>query len=432
MALREIAEQARDKQRVFTTLAHLIDMELLREAFRRLRKEASPGIDGQTKASYAEDLESNLADLHERLRTRRYRATPARRAWVPKDDGSERPIAILILEDKIVQRAVAMLLEPIYERDFYDFSYGFRRGRRSQHDALRSLRERIMELKGVWLVDADIRGYFDQVPRAQLQEILSRRVNDGGIRRLIGKWLRVGIQEGDQLFHPGNGVPQGGVISPLLSNIYLHTVLDEWYAEEVQPRLEGRSFMVRFADDFVIGCETRGDAERLMEVLPKRLSRFGLELHPQKTRLVQFTRPPLHSDRPHGNGTFDLLGFTHYWARSRRGNWVVKRRKAKGRQRQSQNAIATWCKRNRHMPLAKQHQALSLKLIGHYNYYGLRTNFQQLRRMYRHTRHQWRRWLSTRNRKGRLSWEQFERKTRRFPLPTPRIVHDEAQLSFAG
>jgi group II intron reverse transcriptase/maturase len=416
---------------VFTTLAHLIDRELLQEAFRRLRKKAAAGIDGQSKAEYAKDLESNLEDLHERLRSRKYRATPARRVWIPKEDGSQRPIAILILEDKIVQRAVSMLLEPIYERDFYDFSYGFRWGL-GPHHALRALREKIMDMKGVWLVDADIRGFFDRVPRGPLQEILKRRVNDGGIRRLIGKWLRVGIQEGEKLYHPETGVPQGGVISPLLSNIYLHTVLDEWFAEVVQPRLRGRAFMIRFADDFLIGCEYRSDAERVMGVLPKRLARYGLDLHPEKTRLVRFMRPALQSAKPHGNGTFDFLGFTHYWARSRRGNWVVKRRTAKARERRAGKAIATWCKRNRHMPLEEQHQALSRKLLGHYNYYGLRGNFSQIRRFYRHTRRQWRRWLSTRNRKGYLSWKKFKRKTRQFPLPMPRIVHAEAQLTLAG
>jgi RNA-directed DNA polymerase len=417
-----IAEQASDKARVFTTLAHLIDVELLLEAFGQLRREAAPGIDGQTAAEYAVGLEVRLRDLHERLRCQQYRATPGLRVWIEKDDGSQRPLAIPILEDKIVQRAVVLLLSPIYEQDFYEFSYGFR-PERGAHDALRALREQSMELGGVWLVDADIRGFFDSVDHGLLQQILRQRVNDGGIIRLVGKWLNAGIQEGGSVTRPETGTPQGGVISPLLSNIFLHTVLDEWFVEQVQPRLRGRSFLIRYADDFVIGCEFEVDARRVLVVLAKRLAKYGLSLHPDKTRLVQFQRPSRVHPEAAGNGTFDFLGFTHYWGRSRRGFWVIKRRTARKRLQRSMLAISQWCRRYRHEAMALQCKKLGQKLRGHYGYYGIVGNFGALEVVYQHTRQVWRKWLSRRSWKSQVSWEKFLELEKIFALPRPRIVH---------
>jgi len=418
----QIAEQASDKAKVFTSLAHLIDRELLRESFGQLRREAAPGVDGQTAEEYSADLDAHLRDLHERLRSQQYRATPALRAWIPKEDGSQRPLAIPILEDKIVQRAVVLLLTPIYEQDFYEFSYGFR-PKRSAHDALHALREHCMKLGGVWLVDADVQGFFDSVPHGQLQQILRQRVNDGGIVRLVGKWLKAGILEGEKLTHPETGTPQGGVISPLLANIYLHTVLDEWFAQQVQPRLRGRSFLIRFADDFVVGCEFEDDARRVLEVLAKRLAKYGLSLHPEKTRLVQFRRPPRGKPPADGNGTFDFLGFTHHWTLSRRGFWVIKRRTARKRLQRSMRAISQWCKRNRHEPMAVQCKQLGQKLRGHYGYYGIVGNFRALETVFQHTRQAWRKWLSRRSWKSYVSWEKFLKLEKVFDLPAPRIVH---------
>jgi group II intron reverse transcriptase/maturase len=418
----QIAEQASDKARVFTTLAHLIDRELLLEAFGQLRKDAAPGVDGQTAEAYAADLDLRLGDLHERLRSQQYRATPALRVWIPKEDGSQRPLAIPILEDKIVQRAVVLLLTPIYEQDFYEFSYGYR-PKRGAHAALHALREHCMELGGVWLVDADVQGFFDSVPHGQLQQILRQRVNDGGIVRLVGKWLKAGILEGGSLTHPETGTPQGGVLSPLLANIYLHTVLDEWFAQQVQPRLRGRSFLIRFADDFIVGCELEDDARRVLEVLAKRLAKYGLSLHPEKTRLVQFRRPPRGKPPTDGNGTFDFLGFTHHWALSRRGFWVIKRRTARKRMQRSMRAISQWCKRNRHKPMAEQSKHLGQKLRGHYGYYGITGNFRALETVFQHTRQAWRKWLSRRSWKSYVSWEKFLKLEKVFDLPAPRIVH---------
>jgi group II intron reverse transcriptase/maturase len=342
--------------------------------------------------------------------------------WIEKEDGSQRPLAIPILEDKLVQRAVVLLLTPIYEQDFYEFSYGFRPGR-GAHDALHALREQSMELRGVWLVDADIRGFFDSVNHGLLQQILRQRVNDGGIVRLVGKWLNAGIQEGGSLTQLETGTPQGGVISPLLSNIFLHTVLDEWFVQQVQPRLRGRSFLIRYADDFVIGCEFEDDAQRVLGVLAKRLAKYGLSLHPDKTRLVRFRRPSRGKTQAEGNGTFEFLGFTHYWTLSRRGFWVIKRRTARKKLRRSMLAISQWCRRNRHEPMAEQCKTLGQKLRGHYGYYGIVGNYPSLRAVYQHTRQVWRKWLSRRSWRSYVTWERFLELEEFFVLPAPRIVH---------
>ncbi len=423
--LRQIAAQAVDQTRVFTNLAHLIDMDLLRDSYRLTRKDGAPGVDGVTGREYAKNLESNLRDLYERLRTCRYRATPVRRTTLPKDDGGRRPIGIPIFEDKIVQRAVVTLLTPIYEQVFYGFSYAFRFGKRA-HQAVSVLRETSMRFGGGWVVDADIRGFFDNLDRGILRDLVRRRVTDGGIHRLIGKWLNAGVLDGGELINPETGTPQGGVISPLLANIYLHYVLDEWFVKVVQPRLRGRSLLVRFADDFVILCELKEDALRVLEVLPKRLGKYGLELHPEKTRLIQFRKPPgtVKSPKANGNGTFDFVGFTFYWTRSRRGTWVVKKKTRGDRLRRAMRRVTRWCKDNRHMKVAVQHEILVRKLRGHYNYYAVRCNYEALKALYHHTRKAWCKWLRHRSRKSRIKWENFaERIEKEFPLPIPRIIH---------
>jgi group II intron reverse transcriptase/maturase len=326
--LQRLAEQAKhNPERVFTNLAHLIDVDFLHEAYRRTSKSSAAGIDGVTAKQYAEHLDENLQDLHGRLRSGRYQAAPVVRVWIEKEDGGRRPIGKPAFEDKIVQRAVAMLLEAIYEQDFSDCSYGFRPGR-SPHHALRDLRTHCMEEGIGWIVDADVSGYFDSIDRTHLREVLRRRVNDGSIMRLIGKWLRAGVREEGVLHYPETGVVQGGVISPVLANVLLHHVLDEWFEREVQPRLKGRSFLTRFADDWIIGCELETDAQRLMAVLPKRFARFGLSPHPEKTVLIRFRKPTTRKGPGDGNGTFDFLGLTHYWTRSRRGHDAPAEREA--------------------------------------------------------------------------------------------------------
>jgi RNA-directed DNA polymerase len=417
------AQAARDSERVFTTLAHLIDADFLREAYRHTSKSSAPGIDGVTAEAYAEHLDENLRDLHERLRSGRYQAAPVERVWIEKEDGSQRPIGKPAFEDKIVQRAVAMLLEAIYEQDFLDCSYGFRPDR-SPHEALHELRERCMNEGMGWIVDADVSGYFDSIDRTRLREVLRKRVNDGSILRLIGKWLRAGVMEDGVLTHPETGVVQGGVISPVLANIFLHHVLDEWFESEVQPRLKGRSFLTRFADDFVIGCELEADAQKIMGVLPKRFARFGLRIHPTKTTLIVFRKPKASQTWAHGNGTFEFLGFTHYWARTRRGFWVIKRRTARKRLRRTQKALWQWCRHNRHAPLQYQYRMLCVKLRGHFRYYGIRGNFPLLENVHRYAEKAWRYWLSRRSSKSAIDWEKFQKLLAIYGLPTPKIVHN--------
>ena len=432
--LREIARQASQyPDRVFTTLAHLIDIEFLQEAYRRTKKSSAPGIDGVTAQDYAKHLDANLRDLHQRLRNGRYKAPPVERVWLEKPDGGKRPIGKPTFEDKIVQRAVVMLLEQIYEHEFHDFSYGFRRGRRP-HDALRELREQCNQTNTSWIIDADVSGFFDAIDHHHLREFLRRRMNDGSIMRLIGKWLHAGVLDEGIRFHPETGTPQGGVISPIAANVFLHYVLDDWFVQEVQPRMQGRTFIVRFADDFIIGCEREDDAHRIMAVLPKRFSRYGLTIHPQKSKLIAFARP---AGRPtaqqdkqdrqspgRGNGTFDFLGFTHYWARSRRGSWVMKRRTAQKRLRRTATALWLWCRKNRHMPLPQQHTRLKQKLVGHYNYFGVRCNYAQLSAIQRIAERAWFYWLNRRRRHPDYNWEEFRRLLETFPIPSPRIRHN--------
>ena len=327
-----IAELARQSpQAAFTTLAHHIDIDWLYEAYLRTRKDGAVGVDGQTAADYAADLEGNLRSLLDRAKSGRYQAPPVRRVHIPKGTGSEtRPIGIPTFEDKVLQRAVAMVLEAVYEQDFLDCSYGFRPGR-SAHQALDALWHRLMEVRGGWVLEIDIRKFFDALDHRHLHAILRRRVRDGVLLRLIGKWLKAGVLEDGCVTHPESGSPQGGVISPILANAYLHEVLDTWFEQTVKPRLKGRASLIRYADDAVLVFEVEGDARRVLDVLPKRFGKYGLTLHPEKTRLVPFQgRPPGSPPGPRDErpGTFDFLGFTHYWGRTLKGNWAVKRKTA--------------------------------------------------------------------------------------------------------
>jgi len=422
--MQEIAEQAiAYPGMVFTTLIHRIDEAWLKEAYRRTNKQGAAGVDGVTAKEYEANLDENLQNLLERLKSGRYKAPPVERVWLDKDDGRKRPIGKPTFEDKIVQRAVVMLLEPIYEQEFYDFSYGFRPGR-SPHQAIAKLREQCHELNINWIIDADVSGYFDAIPHKQLQDIIKQRVNDGGILRLIGKWLNAGVMEAGEVTRSDKGSPQGGVISPMIANVYLHYVLDEWYVQEVKPRLSGRSFLLRFADDFIIGCELEQDARRIMAVLPKRFERYGLSIHPDKSKLVRFGKPPRTGPPNARSETFDFLGFTHYWGKSRRGYWVVKRKTAGKRQRRTIKAIWQWCKENRHQPIAEQYRMLSQKLRGHYQYYGIRSNYRQLENVAQKVRRAWWYWLNRRHSRRNMDWEKFEKLLKRFPLPVPRIVHN--------
>jgi RNA-directed DNA polymerase len=408
----------------FTSLAYLMDIEWLREAYQRTRKNGAVGIDGQTAAEYERDLEGNLRSLLDRAKSGRYFAPPVRRVYIPKAGSptEKRPIGIPTLEDKVLQRAVVMLLEPIYEQDFHDGSYGFRPGR-SAHQALESLWKGAMDMRGGWVLEVDIRKFFDTLDHTHLREILQHRVRDGVLLRLIGKWLNAGVMEDGSISHPDAGSPQGGVISPLLANIYLHYVLDVWFEQEVRPRLAGPAFLIRYADDFVVVLGSESDARRVMDVLPKRFGRYGLALHPDKTRLVSFGRPDDRNSSSDPPGSFDLLGFSHYWAKSRKGEWVVKRKTSSSRLTRSLRAIGEWCRKHRHRPLPEQHETLIAKVRGHYGYYGITGNSSWLAVFRMQVHRRWRYWLSRRNRERTMTWDCFNRLLRSYPLPTPVVVH---------
>ncbi|HEY5867368.1 MAG TPA: reverse transcriptase domain-containing protein [Candidatus Tectomicrobia bacterium] len=375
-----------------------------------------------TAQSDAAHLAENLHDLSERLRRGRSQAVPVERVWIEKDDGGQRPIGKPAFEDKIVQRAVAMLLEAIYEQDFYDGSYGFRQGR-SPHEALHELRQRCMTEGIGWIVDADVRGYCDSIDRTRLREVLRKRVNDGRILRLIGKWLRAGVMERGALTQPETGVVQGGVISPVLANVFLHPVLDAWFEREVQPRMEGRCFLMRFADDCGIGCQREADARKSMAVLPKRFARFGRTMHPTKPTWMACRTPEAHQGADSGNGTCTFLGLTHSWTQSRQGFWVMKRRTARRRLRRTKQSLWRWCRNHRHAPLQYQYQMLCAKLRGHFQSYGIRGNFRLLEEVRHHAEKAWRYWLSRRSGTRSVGWEKFEKLLQTYVLPTPRIVH---------
>jgi group II intron reverse transcriptase/maturase len=426
---RRIAEIARQHpQERLTALHHYLDTEWLTEAFYRLRRDSAPGVDGQTVKDYEEHLEEKLASLLHRAKSGRYVAPPVKRVHIPKDGtGETRPIGIPTCENKVLERAVLMLLEPIYEEMFYDFSYGFRPGR-STHQGLETFWQQATAEGVRWVLEVDIRKYFDSVNRSKLMELVSQRIGDGVVLRLLSKWLHAGVMEEGKVHYPQAGTPQGGVISPILSNIYLHEVFDRWFAEVVQERMEGKVFAVRFADDLVIGFTHRRDAERVYRVIFQRFEKYGLKLHPEKTRLVPFGRPDRGGpggERAQQPGTFDFLGFTHYWGKSRKGYWIIRRKTAAKRLRRSLRAIGDWCRQNRHRGMFDQFKVLVRKLEGHYAYYGITGNGQCLEQVRTGTQKLWRKWLARRSRESKsMTWERMNRFLKEtFLFPYARVVH---------
>ena len=410
----------------FTSLSYHLDLEWMCEAYKETRKDGAVGVDGQTAGEFQKDLKENLENLVELAKSGKYKAPPVRRAYIPKPGSAERrPLGIPTFSDKVLQMAVKWLIEPIYETEFYDCSYGFRPNR-SQHLALRTLWKGLMDMNGGWIVDLDIRKYFDSIDWKYLCDILKQRVRDGVLIRLIGKWMNAGVLEDGELEFHDRGVPQGAVISPLLSNIFLHEVMDKWFHEVVLPRLHGRAFEVRFADDVMLCFESKADALRVMEVLPKRLAKYGLELHPAKTKLVDFNSP-----KGEGRGfkrgtrpdTFTFLSFTHFWKRSRKGNPVIARKTDHARLGLALKVMNTWCRENRHMKLADQHEALCRKVSGHYAYYGIIGNYVSIKNYLCQVERIWRKWLGRRSWRDKLNWERMRAKVlSNYPLPKPRIV----------
>ena len=440
-----IAKHAQQMQgKALTSLQHHIDGAWLLEAWRRTRQDGAAGVDGQSAKQYAENLHGNLADLLNRFKSGSYRAPPVRRVHIPKGDGtSTRPIGIPTIEDKVLQRAVTMLLEPIYEAEFKDYSFGFRPGK-SAHGALEHLWKQSMGARGErpvqWILDVDIRAFFDTLEHTHLRQMLDTRIRDGVIRRVIDKWLKAGVMEQGRLSYQEEGTPQGGVISPLLSNIYLHEVLDDWFEREVRPRMKGRVFLVRYADDFVIGFECEEDAKRVQKVLPKRFERYGLTLHPEKTRLLAFkpaemkaqpqkegsntdndNEPPAQGPR-HESRSFDFLGFTHYWGRSRKGKPVIQRSTASKRLSRALVKLREWMRQHRHDPVSEQWRSLKRKVQGHNSYYGITGNSRGIGSFSHHAQDAWFEWLNRRGGKKSLSWEKYSQWLREvFRWPAPRI-----------
>jgi RNA-directed DNA polymerase len=420
------------RDRAFASLHHVLDLDWMLEAYRATRKDGATGVDGVTAAEYAEELEANLLDLLDRIKSGRYQAPPARRTDIPKADGTQRPLGIMTFEDKVAQRAIVMLLEAIYEQDFLPCSYGFRPGR-SAHDALHDLRTALMTQGLRWVLDIDIKRYFDTIPHSHLRGFLDRRVTDGVVRRMIDKWLKAGVLESGSLTYSTEGTPQGGVASPLLANIYLHYVLDEWVATVVAPRLKGRHILVRYADDLVMAFEDHLDGKRVLRALDQRLTRYGLTLHPEKSRFIDFRfRRPGGQRHPATSGTtFDFLGFTHVWGRSRRDKNVVRQVTAKGRFARALAVLNDWCQRNRHRSLRHQHAHLSAMLRGHYGYYGITGNGRRIRWYLHQVERLWKKWLSRRGRHGNFRWDRLRDRLKRHPLPPARIMRQYTARSEA-
>jgi len=425
MELSRIAELAKqDAGRKFCSIAHFLTKEELWGAFARLRRDAAAGVDGVTYADYEKHLVENVCRLYEKLKSKTYRAQPLRRIYIDKEDGRKRPISIPALEDKIVQRATVDLLNAIFEQDFLDCSHGFRPGR-SAHDALDDVGRVICRQPTEWILELDIVSYFDSIVRERLMEMIERRVSDASILRLIGKWINIGAVDDGRLLTSETGTGQGQIISPLLANIYLHHVLDSWFEEEVKPRLKGKAFEIRYADDALLCFQNREDAQRVLDVLPKRFAKYGLTLHPEKTRLVEFGRRAHQQAKllKTKTATFDFLGLTHRCATSRNGKFTVHVSTMKKRLRRGLTAVADWCRNHRHDPVEYQQRMLNAKLRGHYQYYGRPTNFRSLRRFFRTVRSTWRKWLQRRTGGRHLSWGTFLKLLKRYPLLVPRISH---------
>jgi len=418
--LLRVKEVAQRRPKVaFTSLAHLLTVERLRKAFHELEAAAAPGVDGVTKAGYGRDLERNLSELQARLKAGRYRARPVLRRWIEKPDGGRRPLGLPTVEDKIVQGAVVEILNAVYEADFKGFSYGYRPNRNA-HQALQALQTVLQKGKVNWVLDADISRFFDEIPHQGLVAVIRQRVNDGRLLRLIVKWLKAGVVEEDgRRKYPRCGTPQGGVISPLLANIFLHEVVDEFVHEWRKTEAKGEVYIVRYADDLILAFETEDDAGRMLEELDRRLKSYGLRLNREKTRVIRFGRG--------GGGTFDFLGFTHIAGKDRQGRYLVRRKTARQRLNRSLKVVHDWCRAHRHRPIQEQYEELSRKLIGHYNYYGIRGNFKALQRYFYRV---WMNWAQALARRGQKSnWPRIKRLlVDVFVLPRPTITHTEGWL----
>jgi RNA-directed DNA polymerase len=432
--LERVGQRAKErKEERFNNLLSHIKVPLLEEAYRRLRRDAAPGVDGITWSEYGENLGARLLDLQDRVHRGNYHPQPVRRVHIPKGDGRTRPLGIPSLEDKVVQQAVRMLLEPIYEREFLGFSYGFRPGR-SQHKALDALAVAI-DRKVDWVLDADIRAFFDTIDHAWMQKFIEHKIADKRLVRLLMKWLHAGVMENDELHALEEGTPQGGIISPLLANIYLHYVLDLWVSSWRRKHAHGEVYIVRYCDDFVMGFQREQDARAMRTALAARLAKFGLELHPDKTRVLRFGRfahRDISRDGRQRPETFDFLGFTHILVRNQKGWSELIRRTSTKKRSAKLTSLRQQMRERRHEPPGLQHAWLSSVLRGHYAYYGVPRNYPALDSFRAHVRRDWHRSLQRRSQRAKWTRQQLEAFEVRYSLPAPRIMHPYPKQRFHG
>jgi group II intron reverse transcriptase/maturase len=422
--LAELGQRARKHKRI-TNAVNFLNLNLLATAFHSLKRDAAVGVDGVTYKDYENNLKDNLQDLYQRVRTQKYQAPPVRRVYIPKGNGKQRPIGIGTLEDRIVQKAVAWMLSVIYEMDFQECSHGFR-PKRSCHTALKRLYEVLIERNSRYVVEADVKGCFDNVNHEWLRKFLRHRIADKGMLRLVDKWQKAGVMENGVLIRNEDGVPQGGPVSPVLANIYLHYVLDLWFELRFVKECKGKASLTRYADDFVAVFEEQQDAKRFRAELDKRFTAFALEIAPEKTRVIAFGRYALYylakqNKRPE---SFDFLGFTHYCARSRKGMVIISRKPAKKRRERFIKRIKRWLLQNRHLPVRKQQTHLKEALIGHYQYYGLRNCTNSLSGVRERIKKYWKQSLVKRSQKANrtCTWEILNAKEW-FQLPRPRVYN---------
>jgi RNA-directed DNA polymerase len=427
--VREVAR--RDKEARFTALLHHVDLDRLRAAYWAINPKAATGVDGVTWGAYGQDLEENLQDLLRRVHGGAYRARPSRRAYIPKTDGRLRPLGIASLEDKILQRAVVEVLNAVYEEDFLGFSYGFRPGR-SPHHALDALAVGVLRKKVNWVLDADIRDFFSKLDQAWLMRFLEHRIADRRVLRLIDKWLSAGVIEKGRWSDTPEGAPQGASASPLLANVYLHYVFDRWVRQWRRRHARGDMIVTRFADDFIVGFEHRGDAKQFLHDLRERFAKFGLELHPDKTRLVEFGRFAAQRRAARGLGkpeTFDFLGFTHICGKGRKGQFWLKRITISKRLRAKLKQVKDQLKRRRHLPIPLQGEWLASVVRGHLAYYAVPGNSRAISAFRRQVGRHWLQALRRRSQRHRLTWKRMERLLARW-LPPARISHPYPEVRF--
>jgi group II intron reverse transcriptase/maturase len=398
----QIAERARKfKGEALHNLHHFIDAQMMQESYEKLNKKSAVGIDGKTWQQYGLEFPERCESLLEEFKSGRYRAPAIRRVYIPKDKHGQRPLGIATMEDKVLQASVQKVIEPIYEEEFKPFSYGFRPGR-SQHQAIEHMFKQVSFQKMHYIIDADLKNYFGTINHGILREFLDKRVKDGVVRRMIDKWLKAGVMESGNISYPDEGTQQGSIVSPILSNIYLHYVLDEWFSEQIQPLLKGKSFIVRFADDFILGFSEESDAEKVMEVLPKRFAKYELTLHPEKTKMID-----LNSKRGGSGRSFDFLGFTHYLGESSKGYKVLKRKTSSKRLTRAIVNISKFIKLNRHMKLSELIASINVKLRGHYSYYGITFNSSGISCYFSQVRRALHKWINHRGGKRKWNWISF-------------------------